>query len=119
MKPKTTIKLPTYSCELVVTVVDSVMEEADRLYKKHKIADNFGAEAEGALVMIGIERYYLLFHKDFLTHNNIAHELFHAAVRVTEDRDVTDEEAQAWLAGHLTAEIYKFLEKKKLQVKHG
>lgn len=81
--------------------------------------DTFGAEAEGAVVMIGIEKYYLLLHKDFLTHNTIAHEVFHAAVRVTEDRDVTDEEAQAWLAGHLTAEIYKFLDKKKLEVKHG
>lgn len=119
MKLKTTIKLPTYSCELVVAVVDSVMVEAERLYKKHKILEPFGAEAEGALVMIGTERYYLLLHKDFLSHNTIAHEMFHAAVRVTEDRDVTDEEAQAWLSGHLTGVVYKFLEKKKLQVKHG
>lgn len=114
-----TIKLPTYSCELVIGIVESVAVEAERLYKKYKILDTFGAEAEGAVVMIGIEKYYLLLHKDFLTHNTIAHEVFHAAVRVTEDRDVTDEEAQAWLAGHLTAEIYKFLDKKKLEVKHG
>jgi len=69
--------------------------------------------------MISIDSYFLLFHKDFLTHNTIAHELFHAAVRVTEDRDITDEEAQAWLAGHLTGEIYKFFEKKKLNITHG
>lgn len=113
------IKLPTYSCELQIMVVDSVAVEADRLYKKHRIVDSFGAEAEGAVVMIGLEKYYLLLHKEFITHNTIAHEVFHAAVRVTEDRDVTDEEAQAWLAGHLTAEIYKFLEKKKIDIKHG
>jgi hypothetical protein len=119
MKIKTTIKLPTYSCELVISVVDSVAAEAEKLYKKHKITEPFGAEAEGALVMIGIERYYLLFHKDFLTHNTIAHEIFHSAVRITEDRDVTDEEAQAWVAGYLSAVVYKFLEKKKLEIKHG
>lgn len=85
MRIKTNIKLPTYSCELVISVVESVAVEADRLYKKHKINEPFGAEAEGALVMIGIERYYLLFHKDFLTHNTIAHEIFHAAVRITEE----------------------------------
>lgn len=119
MPVKTTIKLPTYSCELVISVVDSVSVSADKLYKKYKITEQFGSEAEGALVMVDMERYYLLFHKDFLTHNTIAHEIFHAAVRVTEDRDVTDEEAQAWLAGHLTAEVYKFLDKKKLEVKHG
>jgi len=32
---------------------------------------------------------------------------------------VIDEEAQAWLAGHLTAVTYKFIEKKKLVIKHG
>ena len=119
MKVKTIIKLPTYSCKLVISVVDSVAVEAERLYKKYKIQEPFGAEAEGALVMISIDSYFLLFHKDFLTHNTIAHELFHAAVRVTEDRDITDEEAQAWLAGHLTGEIYKFFEKKKLNITHG
>jgi hypothetical protein len=119
MRIKTTIKLPTYSCDLVISVVESVAVEAERLYKKHKITEPFGAEAEGALVMIGMERYYLLFHKDFLTHNTIAHEIFHAAVRITEDRDVTDEEAQAWVAGYLSAVVYKFLEKKKLEIKHG
>jgi len=29
------------------------------------------------------------------------------------------EEAQAWLCGHLTEVIYKFLSKKKFEVKHG
>lgn len=119
MKLKTTIKLPTYSCQLEVAVVDSVTKEAEKLYKKHKIIDHFGEEAEGALIMPGIDKYYLLLHKDFLTHNTIAHEIFHAVVRVTEDRDIVDEEAQAWLAGHLTAVVYKFLEKKKLEIKHG
>jgi hypothetical protein len=32
---------------------------------------------------------------------------------------VIDEEAQAWLVGHLSGEIYKFLDKKKLVIKHG
>lgn len=115
----TTIKLPTYSCMLVVSVVDSVMNEANRLYKKYKITDTFEGEAEGAVLLISHKKYHLLFHKDYLSHNTIAHEVFHAAVRVTEDRDVSDEEAQAWLAGHVTAEIYKYLEKKKLEIKHG
>ena len=119
MRSSTTIKLQTYNCELVVTVVESVSLEAKRLYKKYKINDEFGSEAEGALIMPDSEKYYLLLNMSYLSHNTIAHEVFHAAVRVTEDRDITDEEAQAWLAGHLSGTIYKFLEKKKLQVKHG
>jgi ribosomal protein S17E len=100
-------------------VVDNVKKEAEKLYKKYKISDEFEDEAEGALVMPDMEDYYLLLDKGFITHNTIAHEIFHAAVRITEDRGITDEEAQAWMAGHITETLYKFLEKKKLQVKHG
>ena len=117
MKLSTTIKLPTYSCKLIVVVVDSVAIAAEKLYKKYKITDDFGGEAEGALLMPDLENYYLLIGNQFLTHNTIAHELYHAVVRITEDRDITDEEAQAWLVGHLTGEICKFLDKKKLVIK--
>jgi len=119
MSLSTTIKLPTYSCKIIVRIVDSVCDEAGKIYKKYKIKEDFGGEAEGAVIMPDIDVYYLLLGSSYLTHNTIAHELFHAVVRVTEDRGVADEEAQAWLAGHLTAVIYKFLEKKKLDIKHG
>lgn len=115
----TTVRLTTYSCNLVITVVDNVKKEAEKLYKKYKINDEFEDEAEGALVMPNMENYYLLLDKSFITHNTIAHEIFHATVRITEDRGINDEEAQAWMAGHITETLYKFLDKKKLQVKHG
>lgn len=115
----TTVKFPTYGCKLAITVVNNVRIEVDKLYKKYKINDEFEDEAEGALVMPNMDTYYLLLDKSYLTHNTIAHEIFHAAVRITEDRGITDEEAQAWMAGHITETLYKFLDKKKLQVKHG
>lgn len=116
MKLKTTIKLPTYSCSVYVIIVDSVMDEADRLYKKYNITEPFGDEAEGALLLIDSEKYYLLFHKDFITHNTLAHEIFHTTIRITEDRDIIDEEAQAWLAGHIASVIYRFLYKMNIKV---
>ena len=119
MKITTTIKIPTYSCELVVVIVDSVAEEAEKLYKKYKLKEEFGDEAEGAVIMLDIDKYYLLLGNKFLSHNTIAHEIYHAVVRVTEDRGIVEEEAQAWLVGHLSGEIYKFLDKKKLVIKHG
>lgn len=115
----TTVKFPTYGCKLIIAVVENVRIEAEKLYKKYKINDEFEHEAEGALVMPDMETYHLLLDKSYITHNTIAHEIFHAAVRITEDRGITDEEAQAWMAGHITETLYKFLEKKKLQVKHG
>lgn len=120
MRISTTIKLQTYSCELVVTITDALKKESDRIYKKYKLSDEEeDGENEGLLITPSIAKYYLLIDTKYLTHNTIAHEMYHAVVRVTEDRGVSDEEAQAWLSGHLSGVIYKFLDKKKLEIKHG
>lgn len=120
MKVSTTIKLQTYSCELVVTITDTLKKESDRIYKKYKLSnEDEDGENEGLLITPSIAKYYLLIDTKYLSHNTIAHEMYHAVVRVTEDRGVSDEEAQAWLSGHLAGVIYKFLDKKKLEIKHG
>jgi len=120
VKVQTTVQLPMYNCKIVMSVVDNVRQETVKLYKKYKIKEEMDDdELEGVLVMPSIEVYYLMVSHQFLTHNTIAHEIFHAAVRITEHRGITDEEAQAWLAGHLTGQLYKFLDKKKLTIKHG
>lgn len=119
MKVTTTIKLPTYNCSVVFIVTDKMDDDSKKLYKKLNILDEFEGGNEGLLVCPDIDVYYLFVDTKYLTHNTLAHEIYHAVVRVTEDRMVSDEEAQAWLCGHLTEVIYKFLNKKKLEVKHG
>ena len=120
MKTGTTIKLPTYSCELIFTVTDQLRAESNKIYKKFKLSeDDEEGENEGILISPEIDKYFLLIDIKYLTHNTIAHEIYHGVVRVTEDRGISDEEAQAWLCGHLTGVIYKFLEKKNLIIKHG
>jgi hypothetical protein len=122
MRISTTIKLQTYSCELVVTITDALKKESDKIYKKYKLKideEEEEGDNEGLLITSSIARYYLLIDTKYLTHNTLAHEMYHAVVRVTEDRGVSDEEAQAWLSGHLAGVIYKFLDKKKLEIKHG
>jgi hypothetical protein len=120
MKVTNTIKLPMYNCEVVFIVTDQIKLESKKIYKKYKLKDeDEDGENEGILISPEIDRYFLLIDTKYLTHNTIAHEIYHGVVRVTEDRGIVDEEAQAWLAGHLTGVIYKFLDKKKFEVKHG
>lgn len=121
MRTSTTIKLETYSCELVVTITDTLKKESDAVYKKNKLKadEDDDGENEGILITSDTSKYFLIIDTKYLSHNTIAHELYHAVVRVTEDRGVVDEEAQAWLSGHLAGVVYKFLEKKKLDIKHG
>jgi hypothetical protein len=121
MKLTATIKLPTYSCELLFIVTDQLKTESLKIYKKYKLKldDDVDGENEGILLSPDLDKYFLIIDTKYLTHNTIAHEAYHAVVRVTEDRGISDEEAQAWLCGHITAVIYKFLDKKKLEIKHG
>ena len=119
MIAKTTLKLLTYSCKLTLIVTDQIKVEITKIYKKHKLKEDIDYEVEGVLLSPITNDYSLLLDLKYLTHNTVAHEIYHASSRICEDRDVHDEEAKAWLAGYITGEMYKFLEKKNLQVKHG
>jgi hypothetical protein len=118
-----TIKVETYNCSVVFVVTSELSKEIGKVYSKYKIKD-FKLEDiqdgnEGILLSPDINKYHLLIDGVYLSHNTIAHEIYHAVVRITEDREVTDEEAQAWLCGYLTGAVYKFLEKKEVKVTHG
>lgn len=120
MRTTTTLTIPTYSCSVVVIVTDDLEKEGRRIYKKHDFGDYEADEyCEAMVLRPSMMLYYLIFDKDYLTHNTLAHECYHVVRDIKTDRDIVDDEAGAWLMGHLSEFIYKFLQKKKLAVKHG
>lgn len=125
MRKTTTIKIETYNCSVVFVVSSELSKEITKVYSKYKVKDSeYKLEDikdgnEGILMSPDIDKYYLMIDLEYLTHNTIAHEIYHAVVRITEDREVTDEEAQAWLCGYITGAFYRFLDKKELKVIHG
>ena len=116
MKYSFKIKLSTYNCELQFYVVDALNIEVNKLYKKYKMNEVFDESAEGVLFTPDIDKYILVIDIKYLSHNTISHEIFHAVMKITEDRDIEDEEAQAWWVGHITGDVYKFLNKKSIQI---
>ena len=66
-----------------------------------------------------IEDYYLILNLKYLSYNTVAHEAFHAVMHISRDRNIHDEETQAWLAGFINEVVFKFLEKKKFTINHG
>jgi hypothetical protein len=116
MKIKKEIKLPTYNCSIELILTDNIQRVANSIYQKNNLKDRLDYEVEGVVLTLDIDRYYLIFSPQYLSHNTIAHEIYHCVVRVTEERDVVDEEAQAWLSGHITSEVYKFFSKKGIKV---
>jgi hypothetical protein len=116
MRIKKEIKLPTYNCAIELIITDNIQRVANSIYKKYNLKDTLDYDVEGVVLTIDIDRYYLIFSPQYLSHNTIAHEIYHCVVRVTEERDVVDEEAQAWLSGHITSEVYRFFSKKGIKV---
>ena len=119
MKITSTLKLSTYTCQLVLVITDQLKAEVNALYKKHKLPEIFDVDAEGVMVSLQMSKYYLIIDADCLSHNTIAHECFHVVNRIMQDRDIKDEEAGAWIAGHISGFIYKSLNKKNLTITHG
>lgn len=114
---KKTTNIETFNCKLQLIISDNIKTEIDKIYKKYEVVPNDDYELEGILISGEMESYYLIIDSKYLSHNTIAHEIYHAVVRITEDRDVVDEETQAWLCGFLSEQIYSFAKKKKLEIK--
>jgi hypothetical protein len=111
------LSLSTYNCNVIVAITDELNKHVNSIYKRLKSKDTFDGDAEGILLTLDIDNYYLIFDTKYLSHNTIAHEIYHAVVKVTEDRDIVDEEAQAWLAGYISGEVYKFIYKNEFDIK--
>lgn len=105
------IKLSTYNCQVIIIITDDLKAKVNSVYKKFKQDEIFSHEAEGVVFTFDIDSYYIILDEVYLSHNTIAHEIYHAVVKVTEDRDIVDEEAQAWLMGYLTEVMYKHIYK--------
>lgn len=119
MTKTSTLKLTTYECKIVLMITDNIFGVMNSLFKKHKILEEFEDEAEGVMMSPDMSTYYLIIDSECITHNTIAHEAFHIVHRVMEDRDISDDESGAWIAGHVSEFIYKSLDKKKFEIKHG
>lgn len=117
MKFSSKIKLDTYNCLVTFIVADNLYSVLKSIYSKYKINEEIDADAEGLVVTGDISNYYLIIDRQFITHNTLAHEIFHVAIKMTEARCIYDEESQAWVAGHLAGKIYKCLEKKGIEIK--
>lgn len=120
MKVSGKIKFPLYGCVLSVIFTDNPPKEVNAIRKKYKEVSELDKDVEGVFVAIDstIVEYFLIIDFKYLTHNTIAHESYHAVKRITKDRDIEDEESEAWISGFISGNIYKLLDKRGIKVKH-
>lgn len=113
------IKVNTYNCSVLFVVTNEMGKSEKHLQKKYAkgtlIPGTAAEEAEGITITVDGSLYITMIDVKFLNHNTIAHELYHATRRITEDRDITDEESSAWLMGFLSQEFYAFLASERVK----
>lgn len=102
-----------YNCKVNIIIDSNIEKHYERLCKKLKLKYEEG-NMEGAVLTGDIDVYYLLLSREHLSHNVIGHELHHLVFNIIKDRGISDEEASAWISGHLNEQVYRLMETKKL-----
>lgn len=115
---KRKIAVPIYSTHANLCVVANMEDMQTYLDKRVKgMVDVLGAD--GCVFEMfttkGVE-YFIVLVEDRLSHNLIAHEVYHLGVKIAGDINISDEESVAWLVGYLTEHIYKILEAKNYKI---
>ena len=119
MEMTSVLKLDTYECKLVFVVTGDLQKKVKNIYKKYNIIQEEEVDAEAIMISPTMSVYYIIIDIDYLTHNTVAHELFHVVNSILQDRDIHDEETGAWLSGHISNFIYNSVNKKKLTISNG
>lgn len=106
-------KVPIYNVWIDLIVCDSIPEERAKYNDVFRPVDvgsgvtaHFSVSDTGSIAAIFLKRKNL-------SHDNIAHEVFHATFRVLADKgeniSIKHDEPAAYLCGFLTHSIYKIL----------
>jgi hypothetical protein len=116
---KRKISVSIYSRVANLYVVDKIEDMQHYLDKKTRgmidVLESDGCVFDLFSEKYGLE-YYIVFVKQRISHNLIAHEVYHLATKMSRDIDIKDEESVAWLTGYLTETIYKVLKSKGFSI---
>lgn len=119
MRIKNSLNFLLYECKLKTIITDDIISEVNQLYKKHKYKEKFVDNVAGLVWEPSLNIIYFLLDIKYCTHNTIAHEIYHITQKMGKSRGINDEESMSWLCGYITENIYKFLEKSNIKIKHG
>jgi len=123
MKLTKTFNLKMYELDIKFIICPDMQAEFDRISKKKKENGKFNitfrGDAGGLAFSSSIHECYIILKDDSIAHSYIAHEILHTVEKITRDRGIKDEEARAYLCGHITKMIYQYLEKRKVEIYNG
>lgn len=112
-----TFTIDLYETTIILMIGDSI-EVINKVVNdnitKVDLLDTEGCVFENHLD--GSFQYYIVLVRSKLSHNLIAHEVFHLSSSILRTINITDEEATAWLIGYITELLYNFLKRKQIVI---
>ena len=108
MNKKKIFNINIYECKVIFIIVND-SKDINKYTSKFL---NINDENDYAGVTININpTYYIIISKENLKdYNTILHELFHIVDEITNDRDIKDWEAKAYLQGFIGNKILKYVD---------
>lgn len=111
--------IPLYETTIHMFVVNSMQDMQTYINKIDK--DGVDVLGNDGCVFQLMESNYdwcIVLVKDKISHNLIAHETFHLTSKILNTLSVNNEEAGAWLMGHLIDYIYSLFNKNEIPIKN-
>lgn len=106
------VDINTFGCSVLIMLCDDIYSSEMYLHKKYGYDKPKKDDTnEGLTVSVNFNLYAIIVEQRSLSHNLIAHEVCHVVHRITQDREIVDEETMAWLTGFISEEFYKFIKK--------
>jgi len=95
MRHQKIFNLDIYSCKITLIISDDLIEEERKLCEKHDDDYTDLIPSDGLTINFENDIYYILFKIDSISHNLIAHEIYHLVCSITDYRSINEEEK--WL----------------------
>lgn len=107
------ISIKAFGCSVLLILTDRLHLAEKHVHKKYKTSEKpcEDGEAEGVTISVGFDLYVMILDMKHISYNLVGHEVCHVVQRITNDRDITDEETMAWLTGYLCEEVHTFINK--------
>lgn len=97
-------------------IIGNATNIVNRLYKKYNTGMIYKEFIGGYMLTVSMNCYHIIIDSNHISYNVINHELFHAVMAITTDRNVFEEESRALLMGTISDCIYHFLKEKHIKI---
>ena len=110
-------KITLYNCDIMFYITDNIENKVKQLEKINNIDVYYEGSAGGLSFSADNSLYFIIIRDDYITYSIISHEIYHTVLHIVKDRDINDEESLSYLVGHVSHNIFNYINSKNIVIK--